>query len=383
MDVGFPSSGNLISGAKDANPSPGASPNWSSLAWTAGTPANTSVNSQIAASNNAAGPFNFVGPDGTTGTFFSNGASLAQFNGFSYLKYKALLGSTNNTVTPAVNDVTVCFSNIASVTSLAINSAAGPFNGTTTLAATLTTDGNGVSGKSISFTLNGNNVGSATTDVNGLATLSKVSLAGINTGSYPNGVGASFAGNAGYTTSSDTNALTVNMADQTITFAPLADKTVGDPDLFVSATATSGLPVSFSALGQCSVGGKRCPPDWHRQLHDHGFASRRRQLQRRARRAAFVQHQSAERERGRPAHQRVPPARPARRRGRVHRVLQQYGSAVECLDDRRLAGLGRRRLRQCDPAAFHRAERHNDSGARPLPRRELWLQPLGLRSERQ
>lgn len=40
---------------------------------------------------------------------------------------------------------------------------------------------------------------------------------------------------------------------QTITFAPLAAKTFGDPSFTVSATATSGLPVSFSASGNCTV----------------------------------------------------------------------------------------------------------------------------------
>src|SRR5207253_6045322 len=41
--------------------------------------------------------------------------------------------------------------------------------------------------------------------------------------------------------------------NQTITFGPLANKTFGDPDFPVSATASSGLPVSFSASGQCTV----------------------------------------------------------------------------------------------------------------------------------
>jgi hypothetical protein len=243
-------------------------------------------------------------------------------------------------VTPTVNNVTVCFSDMASVTNLAVNSASGIFNGTTNLSATLTTGANGVSNKSISFTLNGNNVGSATTDLNGLATLSNVSLAGLDAGSYPAAVGASFAGDPGYTASSGSNALnidpaptvttvvvsnalydgnqhgatasatgtgglnqslsvtymgrnttvygpdmipptnagdytasagfgattnyqassdskdyTIAKADQTITFNPLADKTVDDPDFNVSSTASSTLTVSFAALGQCSVSG--------------------------------------------------------------------------------------------------------------------------------
>ena len=44
-------------------------------------------------------------------------------------------------------------------------------------------------------------------------------------------------------------------AEQTITFDPLDDKTYGDPNFTVSATSTSGLPVSFSACGQCTITG--------------------------------------------------------------------------------------------------------------------------------
>jgi hypothetical protein len=48
----------------------------------------------------------------------------------------------------------------------------------------------------------------------------------------------------------------VNKADQLITFGPLAGKTYGDPDFTVSATASSGLPVSFSiASGPATVSG--------------------------------------------------------------------------------------------------------------------------------
>jgi hypothetical protein len=49
--------------------------------------------------------------------------------------------------------------------------------------------------------------------------------------------------------------LTVGKADQTITFGPLADKVVGNPDFTVNAIASSGLPVTFSAAGQCSLVG--------------------------------------------------------------------------------------------------------------------------------
>jgi hypothetical protein len=42
---------------------------------------------------------------------------------------------------------------------------------------------------------------------------------------------------------------------QTITFGPLAGKTFGNPDFAVSASASSGLPVSFAGSGSCTVRG--------------------------------------------------------------------------------------------------------------------------------
>ena len=49
--------------------------------------------------------------------------------------------------------------------------------------------------------------------------------------------------------------LTIAKANQTITFGALSNKTEGDPDFSVSATASSGLTVSFSASGSCTVSG--------------------------------------------------------------------------------------------------------------------------------
>jgi len=114
--------------------------------------------------------------------------------------------------------VTVSYSTPAPTT-LTVASATGTYNGTVALSATLTkTSGSvPVSGKTIAFTLNGTSVGSASTNSSGVATLSSVSLSGINVGSYPTGVGASFVGDSNYVASSGSNSLTVNKANQTIT----------------------------------------------------------------------------------------------------------------------------------------------------------------------
>src|SRR4030095_11565559 len=101
----------------------------------------------------------------------------------------------------------------STVTALAVAAATGTFGGATNLSATLTSGGNGVSGATVGFTLNGNSVGSATTNATGVATLNAVSLAGVNAGSYPTGVGASFAGDGTHDPSTGSGALTVAMAN--------------------------------------------------------------------------------------------------------------------------------------------------------------------------
>ena len=54
-----------------------------------------------------------------------------------------------------------------------------------------------------------------------------------------------------------TQTFTIAKANQTITFAALANKTYGDPDFTVSATASSGLPVTFmvGTTDQCTISG--------------------------------------------------------------------------------------------------------------------------------
>jgi hypothetical protein len=106
-------SGTLVSSVKDANPAAGLTPIWSTLSWNGVTPANTSLQFQVAGSNNVNGPFNFVGPDGTAATFFTTSpVSLSQFYSFRYLEYQAFLATTDNTITPTLNDATICFNNV-------------------------------------------------------------------------------------------------------------------------------------------------------------------------------------------------------------------------------------------------------------------------------
>ncbi|HET7555574.1 MAG TPA: carboxypeptidase regulatory-like domain-containing protein [Gaiellaceae bacterium] len=257
VNPGFASSGTYVSSLKDANPVAGRTPSWTTLSFTATQPAGTSVRFQAAASNSSAGPFTFVGPDGTASTFFTtNGASLSQFDGFRYLKYKAYLATSSGSVTPSLSSVSVCFQDTAgtSATSLAVGAATGTYGGTTSLTATLTSGGPGVGGETVDFSLNGSGVGSAVTNGSGVATLAGVSLAGINAGAYATGVGASFPGDSSYTASSGSASLTVNKADQTIavtTHAP-ASAVYGTGFAVAATGGASGNQVTFSSSGSCS-----------------------------------------------------------------------------------------------------------------------------------
>ncbi len=69
---------------------------------------------------------------------------------------------------------------------------------------------------------------------------------------------ASQSGNASFApAASVARTFAIAKAAQTISFAALASKKVGDPDFTVNATASSGLPVSFAASGNCSVSAAR------------------------------------------------------------------------------------------------------------------------------
>jgi hypothetical protein len=84
-----------------------------------------------------------------------------------------------------------------------------------------------------------------------IVTYNGSATAPTNAGTYPvvaNVNSPNFAGQA-------TGNLTIQPANQQITFAALPDKTFGDADFSVSATASSNLPVAFSASGNCSVTG--------------------------------------------------------------------------------------------------------------------------------
>ena len=185
VKTGFAPSGTFVSSVKDANPAIGATPTWAAISWTATVPAGTSLQFQAAASAAPEGPFTFVGADGTPATFFANGGSLAQFNGMRYVKYRAQLATTSTVATPTIADVTICFTDVAAVTTLDVHPASGIYGGPPIeLSATLRTSGGVLLvGKTIAFTLNGASAGTAVTNGMGVATTpANVSIASIDAG---------------------------------------------------------------------------------------------------------------------------------------------------------------------------------------------------------
>jgi hypothetical protein len=93
------------------------------------------------------------------------------------------------------------------------------------------------------------------------AATGKCTVSGVTvhfTGAGSCTVTASQAGNANFNAASAVaQTFDIDMADQEITFDPLDAMAYGDPDFTVSASADSGLPVSFSASGPCTVRSKR------------------------------------------------------------------------------------------------------------------------------
>jgi hypothetical protein len=67
---------------------------------------------------------------------------------------------------------------------------------------------------------------------------------------------ASQPGDVNYLAADDvSHSFSIAKAKQTISFDSLADKVSGDRDFTVAATSSSGLPVSFAAVGSCTVEG--------------------------------------------------------------------------------------------------------------------------------
>jgi hypothetical protein len=124
--VGYTATGNLVSAPKDSNAASGLTPIWSTFSWNGAVPANTELKFQLAGSNNVNGPFTFVGPDGTAGTYYtSSPATLTQqFYNTRYMEYKAFFATSDVAVTSTLNDASFCFNDADCSGSITVTPAA-------------------------------------------------------------------------------------------------------------------------------------------------------------------------------------------------------------------------------------------------------------------
>jgi len=132
--------------------------------------------------------------------------------------YSVLVRATDNTSPPAtaVRSFTIVVGTPIQPTRLSTASVSGTYGGTATLTATLTTGGSPLPGETVYFTLDEGGhvtpVGTARSDANGVATLTRVRLDNFKAGTYSGAVGASFPGDSAFAGSSASGDLTVTPA---------------------------------------------------------------------------------------------------------------------------------------------------------------------------
>jgi hypothetical protein len=125
-------------------------------------------------------------------------------------------------------------------------SASGVFGGSGNFTATLASSGVALPGQVINFALNDRYVGSATTNSQGIASLSNVSLAGVKSGAYPTAITATYAGGVTYAQNSLTGNLTVSRAQAGITLGGLSRTFDGSAQGVTVATNPGGLATTIS-----------------------------------------------------------------------------------------------------------------------------------------
>ena len=93
----------------------GTSSNFYTFNWTpSGQPAlagNNPVKFQFASASTSAGPWNYIGPDGTANSYFSiPGSSISTANnGNEFARYMTYMTTNTATVTPTVSDVSFAY----------------------------------------------------------------------------------------------------------------------------------------------------------------------------------------------------------------------------------------------------------------------------------
>jgi hypothetical protein len=110
-DCDYATTGQLESSTFDTGSS-NVAYNW--IGWSSHVPQNTSVRVQLATSNAATGPWNYVGPDGTAATYYTVGAHEYINDSFHhnqrYLRYRVYLDSQADLQAPILEEIRISYS---------------------------------------------------------------------------------------------------------------------------------------------------------------------------------------------------------------------------------------------------------------------------------
>lgn len=110
-NITYQSSGTFTSATIDL----GTASTFSSISWATTTPSGVGSNSvrfQLAANNDNA-TWNYVGPDGTSGTYFTTNGGItfpSSLNNKRYLRYKAYFATSDTSVSPSLDSITFSIS---------------------------------------------------------------------------------------------------------------------------------------------------------------------------------------------------------------------------------------------------------------------------------
>jgi uncharacterized repeat protein (TIGR01451 family) len=160
------------------------------------------------------------------------------------------------TVTDSGGAQSSCAFNVSvnAPTATTVKSIAGRYGDSVTLTASVTPAslGQQTATGNVNFFINGNSIGSGPLNVSGVAALPYT----IVQAPARYSITANYVStNPFFLASSGSGQLTVGKANQTITFAPLANHIYGDAPFSLNANSSSGLPVSFNAAENCSLTG--------------------------------------------------------------------------------------------------------------------------------
>ena len=110
----FPLSSSIVGSYESSLYDAGQGVSWDRIAWDETLPTNTDVKFQLAFSNSPSGPWSYIGPNGTAGTYFTTpaGESLPNTSAFEgqYARFRATLSSSDGLSTPSFGNVHLSFS---------------------------------------------------------------------------------------------------------------------------------------------------------------------------------------------------------------------------------------------------------------------------------